>query len=80
MILNINIFLMFLKICCYFRVYLKIRFIGYLICIFSVEIIYMFDMYMYFQCDSGIEGLKSIVVIMRDSDVSFFEIIYSGFI
>lgn len=48
MILNINIFLMFLKICCYFRVYLKIRFIGYLICIFSVEIIYMFDMYMYF--------------------------------
>lgn len=48
MILNINIFLMFLKICCYFRVYLKIRFIGYLICIFSVEIIFMFDMYMYF--------------------------------
>lgn len=48
MILNINIFLMFLKICCYFRVYLKIRFIGYLIFIFSVEIIYMFDMYMYF--------------------------------
>lgn len=63
-----------------FRVYLKTRFIGYLTSIFSVEIIYMFDMYMYFQCDSGIEGLKSIAVIMRDSDVSPFEIIHSGLI
>lgn len=79
--LNINIFSMFLKICCsHFRVYLKTRFIGYLTCTFSVEIISMFDMYMYFQCDSGIEGLKSIAVIMRDSDVSPFEIIHSGLI
>lgn len=31
-ILNINIFSMFLKICCHFRVYLKTRFIGYLTC------------------------------------------------
>lgn len=32
------------------------------------------------ECDSGIEGLKSIAVIMRDSDVSPFEIIHSGLI
>lgn len=78
---GLNIFSMFLKICCsHFRVYLKTRFIGYLTCTFSVEMISMFDMYMYFQCDSGIEGLKSIAVIMRDSDVSPFEIIHSGLI
>ncbi|XP_056006148.1 E3 ubiquitin-protein ligase TRIP12-like isoform X3 [Ostrea edulis] len=32
------------------------------------------------EFDSGLEGLKSIAVIMRDSDVSPFEIIHSGLV
>lgn len=80
---GLNIFSMFLKICCnHFRSYLKTisDSIGYVTFTFSIEVIFMFDVYMYFQCDSGIEGLKSIAVIMRDSDVSPFEIIHSGLI